>query len=113
MKTCDIVCIIYVIHIIGSKGRKYKYGEIKKLPVILNDSERLALLNYPNKRYVTGYRNRVMIQYMFNLGLRLAEVINLEWEDIDFLSEMLIVREGKGMKDQTLYIKNNNWRGNR
>jgi len=48
---------------------------------------------------------------MFNLGLRLAEVINLKWDDIDFLSEVLMIREGKGMKDRTLYVKDNNWRG--
>jgi len=48
---------------------------------------------------------------MFNLGLRLAEVINLKWDDIDFLSEVLMIREVKGMKDRTLYVKNNNWRG--
>ena len=48
---------------------------------------------------------------MFNLGLRLAEAINLRWSEIDFLSEVLMIREGKGMKDRTLYIKHNNWRG--
>ena len=51
-----------------------------------------------------------MMQVMFNLGLRLAEVINLKWDDIDFLSEILMIREGKGMKDRTLYVKDNNWR---
>lgn len=82
-----------------------------KLPVVLNEQERSTLLKQANKRYVTGERNKVMMQIMFNLGLRLAEVINLNWDDIDFLTEMLIVREGKGMKDRTLYIKDNNWRG--
>ena len=83
----------------------------KILPVVLNDSERKLLLKQANKRYVTGHRNRVMLQIMFNLGLRLAEVVNLKWADIDFMSEVLMVRKGKGMKDRTLYIKDNNWRG--
>jgi len=83
----------------------------QRLPVILNDDERKALLKQANKRYITGQRNKVMIQIMFNLGLRLAEVINLKWDDIDFLSEVLMIREGKGMKDRTLYVKDNNWRG--
>ena len=83
----------------------------KKLPIILNEEERRALLAQANKRYLTGHRNKVMIQLLFNLGLRLAEVINLKWMDIDFLSEILMVREGKGMKDRTLYIKDKNWRG--
>ncbi len=82
-----------------------------KLPVVLNDDERRVLLRQANVRYITGQRNRVMLQLMCNLGLRLAEVINLRWDDIDFLSEVLMIREGKGMKDRTLYIKHNNWRG--
>lgn len=83
----------------------------KKLPVILNEEERKKLLKQANKRYVTGHRNKVMMQLMFNLGFRLAEVVNLKWEDVDFLSEIILVQEGKGRKDRTLYIKDNNWRG--
>ena len=83
----------------------------KKLPVVLNEREREYLLNQPNPRYLTGFRNQLTIQIMLNIGLRLAEAVNLKWEDIDFLSETLMVREGKGMKDRVLYIKNDNWRG--
>jgi len=83
----------------------------KKLPVVLNEEERKKLLKQANKRYVTGHRNKVMMQLMLNIGFRLAEVVNLKWEDVDFLSEVVMVREGKGMKDRTLYIKDNNWRG--
>jgi len=83
----------------------------RKLPAVLNEEERKALLKQANKRYITGQRNRLMMQLMFNLGLRLAEVVNLKWEDIDFLTGVLMIREGKGRKDRTLYIKDNNWRG--
>lgn len=83
----------------------------KKLPVMLNDDERKDLLKQANKRYITGHRNKVMLQLMFNLGLKLSEVVNLKWADVDFLSEVLMISEGKGKKDRILYIKNNNWRG--
>ena len=83
----------------------------KKLPVMLNDDERKDLLKQANKRYITGHRNKVMLQLMFNLGLKLSEVVNLKWADVDFLSEVLMISEGKGEKYRTLYIKNNNWRG--
>lgn len=82
-----------------------------KLPTILNESEIQALTSQANPRYVTGHRNSVMMQLMLSLGLRLAEVVNLRWEEVDFLSEVLMIREGKGMKDRTLFIKDNNWRG--
>lgn len=75
-------------------------------------TKRETLLSQPNPpRYITGERNLVMMQIMFNLGLRLAEVVGLKWGDVDFLSEVLMVREGKGMKDRTLYVKDDNWRG--
>ncbi|PAU95385.1 integrase [Aliifodinibius salipaludis] len=83
----------------------------KKLPTIINEAEIQALTAQANSRYVTGHRNRVMMQLMLSIGLRLAEVVNLRWDDIDFLSEVLMIREGKGMKDRTLFIKDNNWRG--
>jgi len=82
-----------------------------KLPTILNEAEIQALTAQANPRYVTGHRNRVMMQLMLSIGLRLAEIVNLRWDDIDFLSEVLMIREGKGMKDRTLFIKDNNWRG--
>lgn len=83
----------------------------KKLPIVLNHREREALLAQPNPRYITGHRNKVMLQLMCNLGLRLAEAIDLQWRDIDFFAETLTVREGKGKKDRQLFIKDNNWRG--
>lgn len=83
----------------------------KKLPTILNEAEIKALTSQANPRYITGHRNQVMMQLMLSVGLRLAEVVNLKWDDIDFLSEVLMIREGKGMKDRTLFIKDNNWRG--
>ena len=83
----------------------------KKLPVVLNNDERLDLLAQPNPRYLTGHRNRVLLQLMANLGLRLSEAINLRWRDIDFTPGILMVRNGKGGKDRTLHISNKNWRG--
>lgn len=83
----------------------------KKLPTILTEAEIQALMAQANPRYVTGHRNHVMMQLMLSIGLRLAEVVNLQWDNIDFLSEVLMIREGKGMKDRTLFIKDNNWRG--
>lgn len=83
----------------------------KKLPVVLNEEERKALLKRPNSRYVTGQRNYTMLRLMLNTGLRLAEIIDLKWDDMDFLTETLMVRNGKGGKDRQTFIKDNNFRG--
>ena len=41
---------------------------------------------------------------MLYTGLRLSEVINLKWKDLDLISGKLMVREGKGKKDRTLWL---------
>jgi integrase/recombinase XerD len=41
---------------------------------------------------------------MLNTGLRLAEVTALKWKDIDLSPGKLMGRQGKGAKDRTLWI---------
>jgi len=76
----------------------------QKIPEVLTESEEAALLAQPNPRYATGQRNKTMIQLMLDTGLRLAEACNLRWKDIDFATGKLMVRQGKGSKDRTLWI---------
>lgn len=96
---------------LGKKAKVKKKRKSKKLPVVLNEDERLRMLAIPSNRTKTGMRNRVILQLGFNLGLRLAEMVNLKWKDIDFTNDKLMVRQGKGKKDRLLYIKDDNWRG--
>jgi site-specific recombinase XerD len=41
---------------------------------------------------------------MLNTGLRLAEVTALKWRDVDLTTGKLMVRQGKGSKDRTLWV---------
>jgi len=85
-----------------------KGGTMKKrarrIPEVLTASEQEALLAQPNPRYPTGARNKTMIQLMLDTGLRLAEACNLRWNDIDLNTGKLMVRQGKGAKDRSLWI---------
>jgi len=76
----------------------------RKLPVVLTEDERIRLLGQPNPRYPTGERNRTLLRLMLNTGLRLAEVTALKWRDVDLTTGKLMVRQGKGHKDRTLWI---------
>ncbi len=80
----------------------------RKIPEVLTVEEQEALLNQPNPRYPTGHRNKVMLKIMLDTGLRSAETINLKWRHIDLMSGKLIVREGKGAKDRTLWLGEEN-----
>lgn len=76
----------------------------RKLPEVLNDQERKALLAQPNPKALTGLRNLCILRLMVNAGLRASEVLNLRVRDLDWTSGRLMVREGKGGKDRTLWI---------
>ncbi|TDX44579.1 tyrosine-type recombinase/integrase [Orenia marismortui] len=80
-------------------------GRRKKLPKILEKEEREQLLSVFNERYPTAQRNKAMIDFMLNAGLRLAETLNLKWEHINLMSGKIEVIEGKGAKDRIVYIK--------
>jgi len=75
----------------------------RKIPEILTETEQASLVTQPNPRYLTGHRNRVMLRLMLDTGLRLSEAIHLQWRDIDLNSGKVMVRQGKGAKDRTLW----------
>lgn len=76
----------------------------RKIPVVLDDDERRALLAVPNTRYPTGLRNLCMMRVMLNQGLRVGEVASLKVKDINWTTGQLIVRQGKGGKDRVLWL---------
>ena len=88
----------------------------RKIPHVLEADEQTALLRQPNPRYPTGERNRLILSLMLNTGLRLSEAIALRWKEIDLNSGKLMVRQGKGLKDRTLWVSESdltnlwNWR---
>ena len=76
----------------------------KKIPEVLNEEEQEKLLSQPNHRYPTSQRNYTMMSLMLDTGLRLSETTNLKWEHIELMTGKLMVKEGKGAKDRTLFI---------
>lgn len=81
-------------------------GNYRKIPEVLTKEEQKALLKQPNCRYPTGQRNYTILKLMLNTGLRLSEVVNLTWNDVNLISGKIMVRQGKGVKDRTLWINN-------
>ncbi len=52
----------------------------------------------------TGLRDRSIIETLYSTGIRRAELINLEIDDIDIAEGMILIREGKGKKDRRIPI---------
>jgi integrase/recombinase XerD len=76
----------------------------KKLPETLNAAEHQALLAAPRRRAPTGHRDLCLITLMLNAGLRASEALHLRARDIDWTSGQMMVREGKGKKDRSLWL---------
>jgi len=76
----------------------------KKLPVVLEPEEVEKLLSIPNKRYITGIRNKAILATMANMGLRVSEVVNLRPGDINLTKRNLRVINGKDGVDRDITI---------
>jgi integrase/recombinase XerD len=75
-----------------------------QLPKVLTEPETTSLLEQPNRRYYGPHRDYLFMRIMLKAGLRASEAVSLQPENIDLMSGKLMVREGKGAKDRTLWL---------
>ncbi|MHC5083649.1 MAG: site-specific tyrosine recombinase/integron integrase [Planctomycetota bacterium] len=71
----------------------------KKLPKFLSYDEVQRLLNTPPANTWLGARDRAILEVLYNTGMRVSELVSLNMDDVDFLSEVIHVR-GKGKKER-------------
>lgn len=70
----------------------------KKLPVFIKEKEINNLFEFkPFTKDYSGYRDYAIIQFLYQTGIRLSELINLKIADIDF-SRMMVTVLGKRRK---------------
>jgi integron integrase len=70
----------------------------RKLPVVLTRDEVRAVLGH-----LHGTR-RLMVLLLYGSGLRLMECLRLRVQDVDFETNQIIVRSGKGDKDRVTVL---------
>lgn len=76
------------------------------LPSYLREDEVYRLLNAVNQaKHCFAKRDRALIKLLLTTGIRRSELINLNWEDINFKEKTLTVRQGKGKKDRIIPLK--------
>jgi len=73
----------------------------KKLPVFLNIQEVEKLLEAPNSSSIFGQRDRAMLELLYSCGLRVSELINLSFHNINLKEEFIRIH-GKGNKERVL-----------
>ena len=76
----------------------------KRLPNIIDAETINMMLNVIDKTKPLGQRNYIIIDLLYSCGLRVSELCNLKLNDIDFFSNSIIVKSGKGSKDRYLVL---------
>ncbi len=70
----------------------------RRLPTVMTKAEALRLIN------ALPDNCQLMAKLLFGTGMRLMECIRLRVKDIDFDQHIIIIREGKGMKDRVTML---------
>lgn len=98
-------------------GYLYREGAIKNDPTILIDAPHVGrtlpdslsesdvdlLLDAPEISNALGYRDKVMLELLYATGLRVSELINLKFEQVNFRQGYVRVT-GKGNKERLVPV---------
>ena len=72
-----------------------------RLPQLLDEQEVGELLAAPDKSKFGGARDRAILETLYSTGARVGELVGMDLEDIDFVTEAVRVR-GKRKKERLL-----------
>jgi len=72
----------------------------KRLPRYLEMDQITKLLSTPEDRTLLGARDRAMLELLFSTGVRVSELVELNFADLDQEASVIRVR-GKGKKQRT------------
>ena len=75
----------------------------RKLPKFLEYEEVKRLLETPPADTWLGSRDRAIMETLYSTGVRVSELVGLNLDDVDFLSEVVHIR-GKGKKERIVPI---------
>jgi site-specific recombinase XerC len=64
----------------------------KKLPKFLEYEQVMKLLNTPPANTWLGARDRAILEVLYSTGMRVSELVGLNMDDVDFLSEVIHIR---------------------
>ena len=71
----------------------------KHLPIFLTEDEITRLVESPDTKELSGFRDRAILETFYSTGMRVSELIGLNQENIDFFGGVAKVM-GKGRKER-------------
>ena len=78
-----------------------KIKDENKLPIVLSKNECLMLFNASK-----NLKHRLILMMMYSGGLRVSELVTLNWNDIDVHRMTIHIRQSKGKKDRYVPLSN-------
>ncbi len=95
--------VINAIRFLYKYGLDRKYDKVnfvrpkkeQRLPSVLSKEEISRLF-----KVIKNTKHKLILAIIYSAGLRVSEVINLKWSDIDKSRGVIWVRQGKGAKDR-------------
>jgi len=83
---------------IGDLGKVIRARRSKRLPVVMTREEvRKVIGQLMGDKWL-------MVSLMYGAGLRLMECLRLRVQDVDFIANQIIIRDGKGNKDRVTML---------
>ncbi|MBS3163454.1 tyrosine-type recombinase/integrase [Candidatus Woesearchaeota archaeon] len=73
--------------------------EKPKLPVVLSKEEINEMINITK-----NLKHKLVLMFLYYAGLRLDEVINIKWNDIDFDRKIIHLKKAKGEKERIIFL---------
>ena len=70
-----------------------------KLPVVLNKDEIIKMFDA-----TLNIKHRLVLMFLYYTGIRLNEIVNLKWEDIDFQRGTIHLKTAKGEKERVIFF---------
>ena len=87
-------------NIMGIKRRKGIFQKSKK-PILINYLKRIIdVIDYQKKKDIKKFRDRSIILIGFSGGFRRNEIVSLDYDDLDFVSEGLKINIRRSKTDQ-------------
>jgi site-specific recombinase XerD len=90
-------------HLTIKQPMKFKYIEYprseKKLPIVLSQDEVQKMFTV-----CTNSKHKAILAILYSCGLRVGELINLQWKHIDRSRMIINVIAAKGMKDRQVML---------
>lgn len=78
---------------------KLKIIQAKTLPLILSPSEIIKII-----QNTTKLKYKLIFMFAYSSGLRLSEILNLKYQNIDRENNTIIIKKGKGRKDRNVIL---------